>query len=66
MIPHNIRIVVVFPAPSGPTRANISPFRTSSVNPLTAVMSPNFFETDRNSMAFFVVDTSVGEFMVVH
>src|SRR5574341_1798577 len=41
--PHNIWIVVVLPAPSGPTSPKISPFFTSRLIPLTATFLPYFF-----------------------
>jgi hypothetical protein len=39
----SILIVVVFPAPFGPRKANISPACTSSEMSLTADTSPYFF-----------------------
>src|SRR5712692_9456891 len=40
--PHNIRNVVVLPAPSGPTSPKISPRATSMLSRSTAANSPNF------------------------
>src|SRR3989338_4476313 len=40
-IPQSIRMMVDFPAPSGPTRPNISPERTSRSTPSTECTSPN-------------------------
>src|SRR5688500_9176912 len=39
--PVNSRIVVVLPAPSGPTRPKISPCPTSKVRSVTARIAPN-------------------------
>src|SRR5947199_4820704 len=38
--PASMRSIVVFPAPSGPTRPNSSPDSTSNVTPSTAVTRP--------------------------
>src|SRR4030042_647451 len=42
-IPHRSRMVVVLPAPSGPTRPNISPWRTLKSRPRTASTSSKVF-----------------------
>src|SRR5215471_4718537 len=48
--PQMSRIVVVFPAPSGPMRPNISPRWTESDTPLTAVIAPYRFMTPSSTM----------------
>ena len=48
---HNIEIVVVLPAPFGPSRLNISPCRTSKLMPCTAWVSPKDLCKSRASIA---------------
>ena len=45
MIPRQIRIVVVLPAPFAPRKPKTSPGRTSNVSPSRAVVAPNRFVT---------------------
>ena len=53
MIPASIRMVVVLPAPSGPTRPKISPAVTWKVRPARATVSPKrLVHSRRRSMAF--------------
>src|SRR5690242_4563449 len=47
----SIRIVVVFPAPFGPSRPNVSPGVISRSSPLTAVCGPNRYVSPAHSTA---------------
>src|SRR5580704_2301736 len=49
--PASMRIVVVFPAPSGPTRPKISPECTSKLRSCTARTGPKLFPSATTSMA---------------
>src|SRR5262245_15682383 len=49
--PQTRRIVVVFPAPSGPMRLNISPAATDNDRSRTAVAGPYRFVTGPSAMA---------------
>jgi hypothetical protein len=49
-----IRIVVVFPAPFGPSIPNISPGYTANVTSLTALVSPNDLAMCDTSTIFIV------------
>ncbi len=50
-IPHNILIVVDFPAPFGPSSPNTSPWATENETPSTAVNSPKRFVKSRTAIA---------------
>ena len=48
-------MVVVFPAPFGPSRLKISPFSTSKLTPCTAFRSPKALCRFLTSMAFILL-----------
>jgi hypothetical protein len=51
---HSIEIVVVFPAPFGPSKPKISPFSILMLRLSTAVSPLNFFVRSNVSMALLV------------
>ena len=55
-----MRIVVVLPAPFGPTNPTISPSGTENVTPSSATMSPNRRERSSSSSMPYRMRTRVG------